>query len=750
MKKFLLATNLALLFVLTFSYKTHAQLKQLTNLPTLYITTTSELPVDSKDKWRAGSLSIAAPDGTAGAYSGSIEIRGRGNSTWAMPKKPYRLRLASKYSLLGMPATERNWVLLANYADKTLMRNAMAFEVSSFLGLPYTPSYRFVDVYLNNEYIGNYTLTDYIQVAPNRVNIDEIKAADVAEPAITGGYFIEANGLADSEKSNFFTSRGMKFVIKSPEDDKIVAAQTEYISSYFQMIEDRLFSADFQDPEKGYMKYIDQASLINWYIGCELTGNNDAFWSTYMFKKRGDDKIYFGPMWDYDIAFNNDNRLGDATNKRMSTYANDPKIWIKRMLEDSNFKAALAKRWKELRGANIKSSLDATITNFAATLDQSEKKNFKLWDVLNTVVYFEQKATGTYSQHVEFLRTYVSKRIDYLDTQFTTGINEGNYFKIVNKNTGKVLASSGDKAVQKTYSDNDPNTQWSLISQDVNGFKYYIITNRGTGKRLQSPGDNRSDQLVLSSDNVNIRQQWQLISSPITGYYGIVSSSNNFALENNNQSFNELNPVVQSSKQIESNTSQNWAFTTIGTSSPLPIYTSGLTAAFKQNVVELSWIVYDNKNGSHFEIERFSDEKLADYATLGNVSLTEAAIGKYTFEDKNPLSGINYYRLKQVDIDQSFTYSSIVSVNNSSIAELSLWPVPATDKTNISFLSPRKGEGSMELLNSNGTILKKIPLKVEEGSNQYLMDVSNLIQGLYIIKVNYSNESSALKMMKVN
>jgi hypothetical protein len=750
MKKFLLATNLALLFVLTFSHKTQAQLKQLTNLPTLYITTTNEIPVDSKDDWRAGSMSIAAPDGTAGAYSGAIEIRGRGNSTWAMPKKPYRLRLASKYKLLGMPSTERNWVLLANYADKTLMRNALAFEVSTFLGLPYTPPYRFVDVYLNNSYIGNYTLTDYIQVSPTRVNIDEMKVTDVTEPALTGGYFIEANGLADSEKSHFFTSRGMKFVIKSPEDDKIVAAQSEYISSYFQMIEDRLFSADFQDPEKGYLKYIDQASLINWYIGCELTGNNDAFWSTYMFKKRGDDKIYFGPMWDYDIAFNNDNRLGDATTKRMSTYANDPKIWIKRMLEDSNFKAALAKRWKELRGANIKSSLDATITNFAATLDQSEKKNFELWPVLNTVVYFEEKTTGTYAEHVEFLRTYVSKRIDYLDTQFTTGISDGNYVKIVNKNTGKVLASSGDKAVQKTYSDNDLSTQWSLTNQDVNGIKYYTITNRGTGKRLQSPGENRSDQLILSSEAVNTRQQWQFVPSPITDYYGIVTRSNTFAVDNNNQSSSELNPVVQSSKQIETNTSQNWAFTAVGTSSPLPVYISGLTAVFKQNLVELSWIVYDNKNGSHFEIERFSDNKLADYAALGTVPLTEAGIGKYTFEDKNPLPGTNYYRLKQVDLDQSFTYSSIVSVDNSSIAGLSLWPVPATDKTNISFLSPRKGEGSMELFNTNGMILKTIPLKVEEGSNQYLMDISNLSQGLYIIKVNYSNESSALKMMKVN
>ena len=367
--------------LLLISYETKAQLTtQLTNLPTLYITTSEEKPIVSKDEYLPGTLTIAAPTGTVGAYSGPIEIRGRGNSTWQMEKKPYRIKLPEKYRMLDMPANAKNWVLLANYADKTLMRNALAFEISKMVGLPYSLPYRFVDVYLNNEYIGNYTLTDNVEVGKGRVDIDEQKVTDITEPKLTGGYLLEADGFADLEISKFNTDRGMKFTIHSPKDDEIVPEQYNYIKTFFQGIENKLFASDFQDPLTGYMTNVDQASLVNWYLACEITGNSDAFWSTYMFKKRSDPKIYFGPLWDYDIAFNNDDRLGDATYKRMSDngHFKEYRVWIERMLLDPNFKAALSTRWKELKAAGLSTKINSLITSMKATLDLSQEKNYEM------------------------------------------------------------------------------------------------------------------------------------------------------------------------------------------------------------------------------------------------------------------------------------------------------------------------------------------------------------------------------------
>lgn len=752
MKLFLRSLGLTFCCALLSIPKIQAQYTLPTNLPILYITTTGNLPVDSKETYRAGTLSISGPTGTVGAYNGAIEIRGRGNSTWTLAKKPYRIKLASKYALLGMPATEKNWVLLANYADKTLMRNAMAFEVSKFLGFEYSCPYRFVDVVLNNEYIGNYTLTDNIEVGPNRVAIDEQKVTDIAEPAITGGYLVEADGFADQEISHFVTTRGVKITIKSPDDDKIVPAQTNYISSYFQMIEDKLFASNFSDPELGYMKYMDQTSLINWYIASEVTGNSDAFWSTYMYKKRNDPKIYFGPLWDYDIAFNNDSRIGDATFKRMSSDANEPKLWIQRMLQDPHFKTALSKRWKELKAAGLKNSMNTWVTNFASTLNLSQQQNYIKWPVLNTKVYLEQKSTGTYAQHVEFLRNYISQRMDWLDMQMTGEFSVAQYYKIINRSTSKVISANNDGTltVQKAYVDNTQNQQWALTVQTIDDVIYYKIINRASGKRLQIPGTVAGDQLKLLTDITSETQQWQIKSSPVSGYYQIINKGNNLAIDNAAGSSSELNPIVQYYADPNS-LNQHWSLVAVDVNSnPLPIYTSGLTATTLNNKIELSWNVYDSKNGSYFEIERLSDKKLTSREVIGTVALREDPLGQYTFNDEKPLPGINYYRLKQIDLDGTFTYSSIVSAKNSYINQLALWPLPATDKSNISFTSPAKGEGYIELYNISGSILKTIPLNVIEGLNEYTIDISTLLQGLYMVKINYLDETATLKMMKAN
>ena len=155
----------------------------------------------------------------------TISIRGRGNSTWNFEKKPYRLKLNKKNNLLNLPAKAKNWVMLANHADKTLIRNAVALKIGSMLNLEFTPAFRFIDVYINNQYQGNYLLTDQVEVDKNRVAVDKQEATMTELPDISGGYLLEIDGFAASEPVWFTTSQGLKVTVKYPKDDEINSAQ---------------------------------------------------------------------------------------------------------------------------------------------------------------------------------------------------------------------------------------------------------------------------------------------------------------------------------------------------------------------------------------------------------------------------------------------------------------------------------------------------------------------------------------------
>ncbi|MBR2475558.1 MAG: CotH kinase family protein, partial [Bacteroidaceae bacterium] len=255
---------------------------QLTTVPTIYINTENGVGVTSKEDYVNAYVTVRGAENEEDNITEVLtEIKGRGNSTWGMAKKPYRLKFDEKIKFLGNEAKEKNWVLLANYADKTLMRNALAFETArNMMNFGFTPSVTFVDVVLNGENLGSYMLTDQVEVKKKRVPVTEQETTTTMSDAeITGGYLIEVDGFADSEISWFQTSQGMKVTIKYPKDDEINSDQSAYIANYTQNMENAMFSTNFTDAELGWRKYIDEASMVDWYIACELFGNSDAWWS---------------------------------------------------------------------------------------------------------------------------------------------------------------------------------------------------------------------------------------------------------------------------------------------------------------------------------------------------------------------------------------------------------------------------------------------------------------------------------------
>lgn len=394
--------------------------KQLTNLPTVYLDTEYNQAILSKEDYYNATLRYVDENGVK-LYD-ALGVRGRGNSTWGLPKKPYRIKFDKKQEFLGKDhAKAKSWTLLANHADKTLMRNALASYVGRLAGQEFIPAAQFVDLVLNGKYVGNYQISDQIEVRAKRVDITEQSEPATADSDITGGYLLEVDGFAESEPVYFTTPKGVKITIKSPDDEIINRNQIDYISNHIRKFETALFSSSFTDDELGYHQYVDEESLASWYVASEVVGNSDAFWSIYIYKKENDDRIYWGPMWDYDIAFNNDRRLGDQTRKIMYADGHGQKvgaIWMHQMWKDPWFVRLVYKKWQELKALDIESKILDYIDTLEEELSQSQKLNFDMWPI-NKRVYEEYQLFATYGQGVEFIRTFVKSHLAYLDQYFS-------------------------------------------------------------------------------------------------------------------------------------------------------------------------------------------------------------------------------------------------------------------------------------------------------------------------------------------
>ena len=372
-----------------------------TGVPVLYLST-NNVPIESTEIYIDGSMHIAGSIANDTLYNGSLEIKGRGNSTWGMPKKPYKIKLDKAAALLGMNS-DKKWVLLANYADKSLIRNEVAFELSRRMELAFTPAGKFVEVVLNGAYAGNYELVESIEVSDHRVNIAEMDEDAATLPGISGGYLVEMDGFAYGEPVYFETPHGLLASVHYPDDDDINQEQKDYIKNYFTGFENSLFAENFTDEVDGYQKYFDLESYVNWYLVNEIIGNPDTVWSTYMFKNKDDDKIYTGPVWDFDIAANNDERLGDAVNKLMQDAAHEPKQWIRRLMEDATFRHAVRDRWNVVKDAQVK-SITLFVDELAKQLAYSQKANFKRWNILNEKVYLNLQVAGSYSGEINYFK----------------------------------------------------------------------------------------------------------------------------------------------------------------------------------------------------------------------------------------------------------------------------------------------------------------------------------------------------------
>jgi hypothetical protein len=383
------------------------------DLPVLRVTTADGAPIVSEDAYLQGHLTVD-PNGAdpSWAYDGDTQIRGRGNTSWQMPKKPYKVKLASKASLLGMPK-DKEWALLANYDDKTLLRNELGLEVGRRLGMPYTPRSQFVELFLNDAYQGTYQLTESIKIASSRVDITELDEDDTDPDALTGGYLMEFDAR-QSEDWNFLTPRGLAVGVHDPSP--IADAQQQYLAGYVGAAEDALFSDGFADPDTGYAAYLDPDTFARWYLANELMKTTDGQFvsSCWFYKDRGG-RLEMGPVWDFDSAAGNVS-YGPGPDPQGPWIRGGP--WYARLFQDPAFAAAAAQAWQAHR-ADLAGLVD-WVGQRAAALDLAQRNNFSRWPILQAQVWPNSEVAGSYAGEVAFLQSWLQQRLDWLDATLAT------------------------------------------------------------------------------------------------------------------------------------------------------------------------------------------------------------------------------------------------------------------------------------------------------------------------------------------
>ena len=373
-----------------------------TGLPIIYLETTNGEEIDSKEDYFTGSLSI-----TGGRYfpdmaSTNMKIRGRGNSTWGIhPKKPFQLKFDDKTELLGMPQ-DKKWIFLAEFSDKTLIRNKIAFEMGYLSQLDYTPQSVFTEVVINGTYNGTYNITQKVEESDNRVLLGDT------------GYLLEIDQLGRLDADDvYFRTDAFLINIKEP-DTEYDSNEFKYVSELLNEFENVLMGSQFTDPDLGYAKYIDIDSFIDWYLINEITKNQDArnFSSIFLNVIPGE-KIKMGPLWDFDLAFGN---VDYSECEYPTGFWVKDHAWFDRLFKDEVFVEKVKSRFLYYR--ENQNFILEKIDFYAAQLKWSQFENDKKWDLFGNYVWPNPVYYDTHEAEVDHLKKWYVERMNWLDTAY--------------------------------------------------------------------------------------------------------------------------------------------------------------------------------------------------------------------------------------------------------------------------------------------------------------------------------------------
>lgn len=405
------------------------------------------------------------------------QIRGRGNTTWGCEsnKKPYQIKLNTSASLVNVENNEeksKTWLLIANSLDPTLIRNTISYDLAKEIGLEYTPECKPIDLYYDGDYRGSYLLCEKVEVSESRVNITNLDSSiksinksiknfeklntkilinkygngfqyvEQIQSAqnISGGYLVELdNAYYEKEKSYFMTTSKDYFVVVSPKYAPL--NEMEYISDFFQEVQDAIYNEGINPyTGKSIEEYIDVESFTKYILLQQITKNPDAFYSsTYFYKKQGQEKIYAGPVWDFDTC------LGLRNTIRLKSYENMLDInWLGKLLQlpciqekSKQYYSQIYELVSKTLLGNDEKEILKSIEYYENEIKLSREMNYRLWDfetikqIINDAdknAVSDEKDTifNTYEENIDYMKDFLNKRNKWLNDQIKSANLERN------------------------------------------------------------------------------------------------------------------------------------------------------------------------------------------------------------------------------------------------------------------------------------------------------------------------------------
>jgi hypothetical protein len=406
----------------------------LTTLPTLAITTKDNAPIVSKEDYVNATYELTHPAAATPTVKLNGKIRGRGHSTWGLPKNPYKVQFsndplyAALGDVLGMKKN-RNWALLADYFDRSLMRNKLAFALGNSAvfndGLKWTPTGLHVEVTLNGDYIGVYLLTEDIRIDVNRLNIKKMSSS-AAVGEVDGGYIVEADWRLDCYNEGDLNLQyvspllGTHLCVDTPDEGSITQPQLAYIKDLLGSVERGLVSS-------AAIPRLNPISWADWYLLQEVFRNSDSvfFSSVFLWKDTdaaadpADRLLNLGPIWDFDISAGNVNWLGNWIST--GCWVNKPNggvNWLTPIFNNPAFVELTTSRWMQKR-PELERFINTSLDTYARRLQAAQERNFARWPILG-VPLTNYYTWQTWGEEVAFLRRFLNERMTWMDVAFAT------------------------------------------------------------------------------------------------------------------------------------------------------------------------------------------------------------------------------------------------------------------------------------------------------------------------------------------
>ena len=407
-------------------------------LPIITVSTESGKDILDRKNYEGCTVNVFDSDYTSIVGNGAAQIRGRGNSTWTQfEKKSFRLKFNEKTDLFGMGA-EKDYLLISNCFDMSLMRNYTAYTLAGLFGDEVTTECRFVHLYVNGDYRGLYLLTEHTEVGENRVNI-----GDGTEGGTDVGFLIEFGGEIDPEGKKIFTLKnvpeysgdggwlsGKIAKIKSPDKDVCTDEQRDYIADYVNRVHTAILTYDFET----FSELCDVESFLNCFIINEVLYPADWGYNFFMYKPAGG-KLFIGPLWDYDQGAGNSQHGGYFYDGRAGQTSEEPKkldgwsapsthYWFKALKETPEFFALAREHYIEKY--DILHSIPELIYGTYSEITTDIELNFDRWDVLGKPHWRslpELEAFTTAKEHVDYYVTWLENRMAWLEAEGQFGIN---------------------------------------------------------------------------------------------------------------------------------------------------------------------------------------------------------------------------------------------------------------------------------------------------------------------------------------